>query len=107
MIWILLSVSVLVNVVLGLLLFRAARRLLQFDDLYELLVHDIDTNIAYFAKLQKSPLLTNSQEVLDMHRNMSIIRQRLDEYVLRMQELVKRELRRKPPERLKPPVVVD
>lgn len=90
---------------LGYFLLKASRRLLEFDDLYELLVHDLDTNIAYFEKLTNTPLLSNSPEILEAQKNMRIIRDRLNEYVLRMEELTRRKLRKQQPENANPPVV--
>lgn len=91
--------------VLGFFLWKASQRLLEFDDLYELLVHDLDTNIAYFEKLTNTPLLSNSPEILEAQKNMRIIRDRLNEYVLRMEELTRRKLRKQQPENANPPVV--
>jgi hypothetical protein len=90
-----LSISLLANVVFGFLLVRASRRLFRFDDLYELLVHDIDTNIKYFDKLTETSVFSNAPEILDAQRNMSIMRTRLNEYVLSMEDLTGRELRKR------------
>jgi hypothetical protein len=97
--------SLLINCVLGFLTYKASKRLIEFDDLYEMLVHDLDTNVSYFAKLTATPLLSDSPEILDAQRNMKIIRDRLNEYIIRMEEMSHRQFR-KPRENRRPPVVV-
>lgn len=77
--------------VLSFVTFRLSRRLLEFDELFELLQHDVDTNIAYFTKLLQTPLLNNSPEVIAMQKNIEIINLRLQEYTLRMKETTNRE----------------
>lgn len=89
-----LLLSFVVNICLGYFLYRAVKRLLEFDDLYELLVHDLDTNVEYFNKLTSSPLLMNSPEIIEAQHNMSIIRNRLNEYILRMEEISRHQLRK-------------
>lgn len=107
--WVLviLVLSSCLTVTFGLLLRRSAQRLFEFDDLYELLVHDLDTNIDYFDKLLETPTFTNSPEVVQAQKNMNVMRVRLDEYVSRMEELTHRKLRKqKEKANLNPPVVV-
>lgn len=87
----LLGASALLNVVLVVVLVRASRRLLQFDDVFGLLVDDCRTNIKYFDKLLNTPILQNSPEILDAQRNMGVIRDRLNEFVVRMEETSHRE----------------
>ena len=91
---ILLAISILANGALGYLLIRASKRLLQFDEIFEVLVDDVQTNITYLNKLTNTPILQNSPEILDAQKNMHIIRKRLDEIVLRMEETARRELRK-------------
>lgn len=100
---VLLVLSVSLNVGVVYVLIRFSRRLLQFDELFELLAHDIDTNTKFFDKLLGTPLFDNSTEIKTANKNMSIISKRLDEYVTRMSELTRRELRPKPPAAPNPP----
>lgn len=88
-----LIVSVLLNGALGVVAFRFSRRLFQFDDLFEILVRDIDLNIAFFDKLLTTPLFDDSQEVRTANQNMSVISKRLDEFVRQMEEVTNRKLR--------------
>jgi hypothetical protein len=90
--------------ILSYVLYRFALRLLQYDDLWQLLVDEIDTNVRYFEKLKDMPLISDTNEVTDAHRNMQIMRQRLEEYSLRMEEHARRPLRK--PRRPGPPPVV-
>ena len=82
-----LLVSVSVNVVAALLLRKATSRLLQFDELYEMLLDDMDTNVKHFEELRQKPLLSNAQEVIQAHKNMMLMRERLDEFVIRINEM--------------------
>lgn len=102
---ILLALSLVLTGVEGFFLWKASKRLFEFDDLYELLVHDLDTNIKHFNKLVNTPLLSDAPEILEAQKNMRIMRDRLNEYVLRMEELTRRKLR-KEAAKPNPPVVV-
>lgn len=102
---ILLVLSLLGNVGLGYVLIRFSRRLLEFDELFELLAHDVDVNTKFFDKLLGTPLFDNSTEIKTANHNMSIISKRLDEFVTRMSELTRRDLRPKPEAVPNPPKV--
>ncbi len=108
MVAILLVLSLIGNAVLGFLTYRLTKRLFQFDDLFGYLIDDLDANVGYFEKLTKTDLFENSPEIQKAHGNMKIISARLEEFVLRMQELTGREVRTKNSrERNKnPPVVI-
>lgn len=84
---ILLSLVVIVQAVL---LFRAGRRLLQFDELFEILVDDIDVNIRHLEKTKELPVFENVPELIEnVHthmKNMDIISRRLREFSLRIGE---------------------
>lgn len=95
---ILLFVAVLMIIVLSYIVYRLSKRLLEFDDLFELLTHDIEVNVKYFKKLLSTPLLENAPEIITVHKNMGIIAERLDEFVNRMEETANRELRAVEPE---------
>jgi hypothetical protein len=88
-----LAVSVIANVSLIVILTRFSKRLLQFDELFELLSRDIDVNIAFFDKLLATPLFDDSQEVRTANQNMTNISKRLNEFVLQMEETSNRKLR--------------
>lgn len=92
MLIIMLSLSILINLTLGYLLIKSIKRMLDFDDLYELLSHDIETNIAYFSKLVDTPLFSNSPEILDAQRNIKIMRDRMNEYSIRIDDIIKKEV---------------
>ena len=86
-----LSLSVMANIVLAVCLVRAARNLLMFDDLFDLLQKDIRDNLAYLDKVNNTPLLSNLPEVLDMARNFNIIQSRISEFLIRMEETRRRD----------------
>lgn len=85
-----LVLSILANGLLGWLLMRASRRLLEFDELFAFFTDDIDVNVRFFDRLMSTPLLMNSPEIVEAHKNMGIINKRLKEYVLRMGETTRR-----------------
>lgn len=89
----LITTLILVLIIVGLLflLFRASKKLLEFDDLFQLLEHDIETNVKYFDNLLQTPLYDNSQEVKAANHNMSIMRKRLTEFSLRIGEKTSKE----------------
>jgi len=100
---IVIAILSLVAVAEAFVIVRLSKRLLDFDELIDLLLRDVEVNTDYFDKLLKTPLFENSEEVKIMHRNMSIISKRFDEFNLRMQEVTRRE--QKQEEKPNPPVV--
>lgn len=84
--------------------YRLTRRLLEFDELFQLLAHDIETNVKYLAKLVNTPLFLNSPEVLEVQRNMRIMAERLREYLVRIGEATNKPSEKKLPPN--PPVVI-
>jgi len=85
-----------ISIVLGLLLFVATKKLILFDDIFDVIVDDVDINFSYLDELIKTPLFENSPEVLTAHKNMEIIHKRLDEIVMRVEEMTgKLYMRRK------------
>jgi outer membrane lipopolysaccharide assembly protein LptE/RlpB len=84
----LILIAILLVAVVGLIvaLFVAIRKLLTVDDLLESLSYDIAVNVKYFDKLLTTPLYENSTEVKAAHQNMNIMKLRLEEFSLRIQE---------------------
>jgi hypothetical protein len=83
------------NVLCGSLLVKASRKLIQFDDLVNYLVDDMETNIDYFDKLSSTPTLSNAPEIQAANKNMTIMSARLDEYLNRFEELTGSQIRKK------------
>ena len=77
----------LTSIVLGSLLWRASRRLIEFDDLFALMVHEMETNAKFLDGFADRPVLSNSPEIIDATRGMRIMRDRLKEYVTRVGEV--------------------
>lgn len=85
-------------------LWMASKKLLQFDDLVNYLVDDVEANIGYFDKLTTTPLLMDSPEIRDANKNMVVMSARLDEYLNRFEELTGTKVRKVTTP--KPPVAV-
>ena len=77
--------------VLGFLVYRLSKKLLEFDTLFDMLQLDVADNVAYFTKLLQTPLLNNSPEVIAMQKNIDVIGRRLQEFALRMDETTNKE----------------
>lgn len=111
---VLLLISAPLNIVLSVLLFKAARKMIQFDELFELMVDELHINISFFEKLMQKPLFMASPEIEEAHINMNLMLVRFKEFVSQMSELTGKSLERKklpaPSPIVKgdrPPVVVD
>jgi hypothetical protein len=102
---ILLVFSLVCNFLMGWLLYKASRKLLQFDDLINYLVDDVETNVAYFDKLTATPVLSNAPEIQEATKNMTVMSARLDEYLNRFAEITGKNVRKASTPKL--PVVVD
>lgn len=98
-----LGVSILVNLLLMLLLIRASRQLLAFDDMVNYLADDLETNVQYFEKLTTTPVLSNAPEIVEANRNMSVMSKRLDEFLNRFEELTGKKIRVKTSPKQAPP----
>lgn len=88
----------------GYLLFLAARKLLQFDELVNYLVDDVETNIKYFDKLTSTPVLSDAPEIQDANKNMVTMSARLDEYLNRFEEITGAKVRKVTTPKLPVPV---
>lgn len=101
----LLAVSAVANAVLGFLLYRGARRLLQYDRVFQFISGDIQTNLLQFYRMSKSPMMSNEPEVQKAHHNMMVMGTRLNEILNQMEEVTGLRFRPEPPP--PPPVTVD
>lgn len=81
-------------VVASVILVKFSKRLLEFDDIFQLFADDIDTNIRFFKKLNNTPMMENSPEIISAHNNMKIIKTRLEEFTTRFEELTGQKLRK-------------
>lgn len=81
--------------VTGRLLFVATKRLLEFDDMVNYFVDDVETNIRYFDKLTNTPLFSDAPELIEATKNMMFMSSRLDEYMNRFEELTGKNIRKK------------
>ncbi len=99
----LLGLSAVVAVVSTYLLIKASGKLIQFDDLGNYLVDDVETNVTYFDTLTNTPTLSNAPEIVEANQNMRLMSARLDEYLNRFEELTGSKVRKKTSP--KPPIV--
>ena len=101
---ILLGLAVAYGTLVTWLLVKASKKLLQFDDLVNYLVDDVETNMSYFDKLTNTPVLSNAPEIMDANKNMATMSARLDEYLNRFEELTGTKVRKTTTP--KPPIAV-
>ena len=97
MLWILiicLVLSLIINAALGFVLKRFTTRLLQYDELYQYLIDDVEVNLSQFDKIRKSSLMSDDDEVRSAHKNMMVMAARMDEYATRMEEIAGKPLRK-------------
>ena len=77
--------------VLCFVVYKLSKRLLEFDEIFDLFCHDIETNIGFFDKLKSSQLLSNVEEVQEAHKNMQIMNIRLEEYKRKFIEITNKD----------------
>jgi len=96
MYWLLafLILSLLVNAGLVFALIRYVNRLFQYDDLYQYLISDVETNLVQFERMRKSMLLADDDEVRKAHKAMMTMSVRMDEFANQMEELTGVKLRK-------------
>jgi hypothetical protein len=91
---ILLTLAVAYGTAATILLVKASKKLIQFDDLVNYLVDDVETNVKYFDQLTNTPVLSNAPEIMDANKNMATMSARLDEYLNRFEELTGTKVRK-------------
>jgi hypothetical protein len=62
------------------------KRLFAYDELFQYLQDDLDINIQNFDKLKSTPMMSNAPEIIHASKLMSTMRDRLYEYVMRIEE---------------------
>lgn len=82
------------------LLVRGARRLLQYDEVFQYISGDIQTNLKQFERISQSSVTGNDAEIVMAHKNMMVMAVRLNEILLRMEEVTGKRFR---PKNLGPP----
>jgi hypothetical protein len=88
---ILLGISVLIIVSGFIAGKRYLQRLFDYDELFQYLQDDLEVNIMNFDKLSTTPLLSNAPEIVNASKLMKAMRDRLYEYVMRIEENALRE----------------
>lgn len=89
-----LLLSLLLNIGLAFFLRRYLVRLFQYDDLYQYLIDDLETNLKQFERMRSSTLLSDDDQVRQAHKNMMVMAARLDEFATQMEEIAGQPLRK-------------
>ena len=84
--------------------YRFYRKALIYDEIFQFLYDDIETNLMQFSRMHSSNVLSNEPEIETAHRNMIIMGKRLNEILLRFEEAS--GLRLRPPPPPPPPKVI-
>ena len=79
-------ISLIINVVGAIFFVRYLKRLFQYDELFYLMQNDINANLESLDGLVKSPLLSNSPEVLNLAKLMKLMQDNLRRYALSIEE---------------------
>ena len=66
---------------------RFAKRALQFDHLFDVILDDIWQNKEYFDKLLNTPMLANVPEIISLRDNMKVMHDRFCEYIITFDNL--------------------
>jgi hypothetical protein len=69
-------------------------RLFQYDELYQLLIDDVETNLVQFERMSKSSIMSDDDEVRSSHKKMMLMAARMDEFANRMEEIGGQPLRK-------------
>lgn len=69
-------------------------RLFQYDDFYNLLMDDVETNLKQFEIMSKMNVLGDEPEIVQAHKNMMTMSARLDEFARQMEEMSGQPLRK-------------
>lgn len=70
-------------------------RLFDYDDFYNLLMDDIETNLLQFESMKKMSMISDEPEIQKVHKNMMVMAARLDEFARQMEEMSGRKMRKK------------
>ena len=79
MIYVFLGISLALNIVALFLARIAIKRLIQYDKMLRTVGEDIETNIDYLNNMFKNHVSTNAPEILDLDRNLKLMRDRFVE----------------------------
>lgn len=105
---VLLTVSVIINILLALFLSTASSRLLQFDNLFQKVLDDVDVFEEYLAELEKKSSFSQSPDVIKLNHGISSMRDRFNSYILTFKSMsLTPKPKSKKKDKLPSPVVVD
>ncbi len=77
----LLILSLLVNAGLVYILVRFSKRLMQYDDLFDIVGQDLNMNMDYLNDMLNKNIMTNAPEILTFDRNLRYMKERMVEVV--------------------------
>ena len=77
--------------------YRFYRRAVIYDEVFQYISSDIETNLAQFRQMSASNIMSNEPTIQDAHKKMMIMGKRLNEILSRMEEATGLDLRPPPP----------
>lgn len=77
--------------------YRFYRRAVIYDEVFQHIAGDIETNLAQFRQMATSNVMSNEPTIQDAHHKMMIMGKRLNEIINRMEEATGLQLRPPPP----------
>ena len=81
------GLSVCINILLGLLLKRFVTRTIQYDSLFNIVNEDIEINLEYLNDMLSNHISTNAPEIVELDRNLKIMRDRFTAVTSSINEL--------------------
>lgn len=78
----------------AIILRHLATRLFQYDDFYNLLMDDVETNLVQFERMRKMNVIGDEPEIEKAHKSMMTMAARLDEFAKQMEEMSGQPLRK-------------
>lgn len=95
--WFLFIVTLLLLCGMTFVAYRFYRKAVVYDEVFQYLADDIQTNLGQFRKMASSNIMGDEPEIKTAHQNMIIMGKRLQEILSRMEEATGLNLRPPPP----------
>lgn len=105
MIYLFSAISFITNIVLGYFFIKSAKKLIEFDMLFDSIADDLEDGITFFNEVLRRPAFINSPEMNVISRNINVLRDKMMVNANNIALLKQRE--KSLPKNYQPPVVVD
>lgn len=99
-----LILSLFLLIIISLVAFVFIKRTIQFDNLFSIIIDDIDDNVSYLENLLSKSLLSNAPEIVELTRKNKHMRDRFELISNIIKNNKKSNIKKVNP---RPPVVVD